>query len=219
MNRVADKIAMIARSATKVAAATRYCVAAVCGSSRLPPFPHQRFAHRVMAAARTTMPRSATPRARDFVATRMGTGFAGGLLCCAAAARRYCAAADCGSSRRQPFPHRTAAPHRVRAAHEGHQPFAATLTQTLSRRERERSPFPPLGESWIEGWHALHAASPTRYCAAADCGRRGMDGIPASKACAHRVMPSTPQSRVRGHVGLNQRFLTAGLFDGARRKQ
>jgi hypothetical protein len=29
------------------------------------------------------MPRSATPRARDFAATRMGTGFAGGLLRCA----------------------------------------------------------------------------------------------------------------------------------------
>jgi len=52
MSRVADKIAMIARSATKV-------------------------------VARTTMPRSATKRARDFIATSMGTGFAGGLLCCA----------------------------------------------------------------------------------------------------------------------------------------
>jgi hypothetical protein len=52
MSRVADKIAMIARRATKV-------------------------------VAETTMPRSATPRARDFVATRMGTGFAGGLLRCA----------------------------------------------------------------------------------------------------------------------------------------
>ncbi len=27
----------------------------------------------------------------------------------------------------------------------------ATLTQTLSQRERDRSLFPPLGESWIEG--------------------------------------------------------------------
>ncbi|MGA7750627.1 MAG: hypothetical protein WCA63_10820, partial [Gallionella sp.] len=52
MSLVADKIAMVARSATKV-------------------------------VAETTMPRSATPRARDFVATRMGTDFAGGLLCCA----------------------------------------------------------------------------------------------------------------------------------------
>jgi hypothetical protein len=50
MNRVADKNGMIARRATPVAAATRYCVAADCGSSRLLPFPHRRFAHRVMAA-------------------------------------------------------------------------------------------------------------------------------------------------------------------------
>src|SRR5574340_873431 len=71
MSRVADKIAMIARSATKV-------------------------------VAETTMPRSATQRARDFVATRMGSGFPGGLRRCAAAATRYCAAADCGGSRRQP---------------------------------------------------------------------------------------------------------------------
>jgi hypothetical protein len=33
--------------------------------------------------AGTTMPRSATMRARNFAATRMGTGFAGGLLRCA----------------------------------------------------------------------------------------------------------------------------------------
>ncbi|MFZ5523827.1 MAG: hypothetical protein ACOY9D_07050, partial [Pseudomonadota bacterium] len=52
MSRVADKIAMIARSATKV-------------------------------VAETTMPRSATPRARDFVETRMGSGFPGGLRRCA----------------------------------------------------------------------------------------------------------------------------------------
>jgi hypothetical protein len=76
--------------------------------------------------AGSTMPRSATPRAHDFVATLMGTGFAGGLLRCAAVATRYCAAADCGSNRKQPFPHLTATPHRVRAAHEGDQPFAAT---------------------------------------------------------------------------------------------
>ncbi len=50
MNRVADKNRMIARCATQVAAATRYCVAADCGSSRLLPFPHRRCAHRVMAA-------------------------------------------------------------------------------------------------------------------------------------------------------------------------
>ncbi|MGA9665780.1 MAG: hypothetical protein WBQ69_04930, partial [Gallionella sp.] len=50
MNRVADKNGMIARRATQVAAATRYCVAADCGSSRLLPFPHRRCAHRVMAA-------------------------------------------------------------------------------------------------------------------------------------------------------------------------
>jgi hypothetical protein len=50
MNRVANKNGMIARRATLVAAATRYCVAAVCGSSRLLPFPRQRFAHRVLAA-------------------------------------------------------------------------------------------------------------------------------------------------------------------------
>jgi len=50
MDRVADKNGMIARRATPVAAATRYCVAADCGSSRLLPFPHRRFAHRVMAA-------------------------------------------------------------------------------------------------------------------------------------------------------------------------
>ena len=29
---------------------------------------------------------------------------------------------------------------------------ASALTQTLSRRERERSPSLPLGESWREGW-------------------------------------------------------------------
>ena len=46
MNRIAGKIAMIARRATKV-------------------------------VARTTMPRSATPRARNFAATSTGTGFAG----------------------------------------------------------------------------------------------------------------------------------------------
>jgi phosphocarrier protein HPr len=32
-------------------------------------------------------------------------------------------------------------------------------------------------------------------------------GIPAPKTFVHRVMPPTPQSRVRGHVGLDQRFL------------
>jgi hypothetical protein len=85
MSRVADKIAMFARRATKVVAGT-------------------------------TMQRSTMPRARDFVATRMGTGFAGGLLRC------------------------------VRC--EGDQPFAAS--------------------------RALHPI---------------------------------PQNRVRGHVGLNQRFL------------
>ena len=52
MNRIAGKIAMIARRATKV-------------------------------VARTTMPRSATSRARDFSATLTGTGFAGGLSRCA----------------------------------------------------------------------------------------------------------------------------------------
>src|SRR5574340_1559391 len=63
MSLVVDKIAMIARSATNV-------------------------------VAETTMPRSATPRARDlavprnsaslrFVATRMGSGFPGGLRRCA----------------------------------------------------------------------------------------------------------------------------------------
>ena len=56
----------------------------------------------------------------------MGTAFAGGLLRCGAAATRYCAAADCGSSRMQPFPHQTATPHRVRAAHEGNRPFAVS---------------------------------------------------------------------------------------------
>ena len=104
-----------------------------------------------MAAAGTTMARSTTPRARDFVATPMGTGFAGGLLRCAAAATRYCVAADCGSSRWQPFPRRTAPPPRVRAAHEGDQPFAAS--------------------------------------------------------CA---LQPIPQNRVRDHVGLNQRFPSAG---------
>ena len=84
MSRVADKIAMIARRATKV-------------------------------VAETTMPRNTTQRARDFVATRVGTGFAGGLLRCARC--------------------------------EGDQPFAAL--------------------------YALHPI---------------------------------PQNRVRGHVGLNQRF-------------
>ncbi len=52
MNRIAGKIAMIARRATKV-------------------------------VARTTMPRSATSRARDFAATLTGTGFSGGLSRCA----------------------------------------------------------------------------------------------------------------------------------------
>ena len=52
MSRVADQIAMIARSATKV-------------------------------VAWTTMPRSATPRARNLTTTRMGTGISGDLLCCA----------------------------------------------------------------------------------------------------------------------------------------
>ena len=95
MNRVADKIAMIARSATKVVAET--CPHDTVRRSRLVrewgqrPFPRQRaLPHRVKAA----MPRSATPRARDlavprncaslrFVATHKGTGFAGGLLRCA----------------------------------------------------------------------------------------------------------------------------------------
>ena len=123
MNRVADKIAMIARSATKVVART--CPHNTVRRSRLVrewgrrPFPRQRaLPHRVKAA----MPRSATPRARDFIATRTGTGFAGGLLRCA----------PC----------------------EGHQPFAAS--------------------------HALHPI---------------------------------PQSRVRGHVGLNQCFLSSTQTD------
>jgi len=49
ISRVADKNWMIARRATQVAAATRYRVAADCGSSRRQPIPHRRFAHRVLA--------------------------------------------------------------------------------------------------------------------------------------------------------------------------
>ena len=52
MNRIAGKIAMIAKRATKV-------------------------------VARTTMPRSATSRARDLTETLTDTGFAGGLSRCA----------------------------------------------------------------------------------------------------------------------------------------
>jgi hypothetical protein len=47
----------------------------------------------------------------------------------------------------------------------------------------------------------------TRDRETAACGRRGVGGTPAPAACAHRVMPPTPQSRMRGHTGLNQRFL------------
>jgi hypothetical protein len=88
MSRVAEQIATIARSATKV-------------------------------VAKTTMPRSTTPQARDLVATSKGTDFAGDLQRCA----------PC----------------------EGNRPFAAE--------------------------HALHPI---------------------------------PQNRVRGHVGLDQRFLKFG---------
>ena len=80
MSRVAVQIAMIARSATKVAAATRYREAADCGSSRRRPFPHQPAApHRVRVVSGPTWPPSAARRARDLAATRTGTGFAGGL--------------------------------------------------------------------------------------------------------------------------------------------
>ncbi len=60
MSRVADKIAMIARRVTKVAAATRYCAAAACGSSRLPPLPHRRYTHRVRAAHEGDQPFAAS---------------------------------------------------------------------------------------------------------------------------------------------------------------
>ena len=127
MSRIAGKIAMLARSTTKVAAVTRYWRSQpIAGAAADSHSRTRRFAHRVMAVAETTMPRSATPRVRDFAATRMGTDFAGGLPRCAAAATRYCVAADCGSSRRQPFPRQTAMPLRIRAAHEGDQPFIAS---------------------------------------------------------------------------------------------
>jgi len=149
MSRVADKIAMIARRATKVAAVTRYCVAADCGSSRLLPFPRQRFAPRVLAAAGTTMPRSATPRAHDFVATRMGTGFVGGLLCCA----RCEGGGGCD-------------------------------TLPRSGRLREQPPACPARTGRL---------------------RRTVSGL--RPFAASRALHSIPQNHVRGHVGLNQRFL------------
>lgn len=71
MDRVAIKTRMDARRTTKVAAATRYwqsqpiAGAAACCHSRT-----HRFANRVMAAVRATMPRSATTQTPRFDATR-----------------------------------------------------------------------------------------------------------------------------------------------------
>jgi len=87
---------------------------AACGSNRLLPFPHQPLRASCHGSSHSTMPRSATQRAPVFVATHMGTGFAGGLL--RAAATRYCAAADCGSSRLQPPPAQDAHANRVGGA-------------------------------------------------------------------------------------------------------
>ena len=120
MSRVADKNGMIARRATQVAATTRYCDTAVCGSSRPPPFPHQPLRAPCYGGSYSTMPRSATTRAHvlavprncaslRFVATRTGIAIAGGLRHHApskgAVATRYCDTAVCGSDRRRPFPH------------------------------------------------------------------------------------------------------------------
>lgn len=83
MSRVADQITMIARRVTQVAAATRYRVAADCGSRRQQALSADGLRRTVSGLrAGTTMPRSATPRVRNLVATRTGTDFAGGLLRC-----------------------------------------------------------------------------------------------------------------------------------------
>ena len=80
MNRVADKNRMIARRATQVAAATRYCVAADCGSSRLLPFPHRRCAHRVMAESFYDAKERNTASA-CFCRNPQGHWLCGGLRC------------------------------------------------------------------------------------------------------------------------------------------
>ena len=50
---------------------------------------------------------------------------------------------------------------------------------------------------------------------------RGRAGHPAPSATHHRVRPATPQSRVRGHVGLNRRFLKFNkiIFKGDSRSE
>ena len=119
------------------------------------------------------------------------------------AATRYCAAADCtkstqsairlagcglvsGSSRRQPIPHRSFA-HRVLAV-----VFIA----------------PRYGGAMASGETTSHSTTLPKYSSqVAGYGASvGAAAFPAPKARTHRVMPPTPQSRVRGRVGIDQWF-------------
>ena len=142
MNRVADKNGMIARRATQVAAATRYCVAADCGSSRLLPFPHRRCAHRVMAAVILRC-QGAQHRERLFLSQPL---------------RALALRAVCGvrlrhvtgeASRLRERPLATIPAPTASRTVSWSLPFASALSSILSRsRERRRSSFPPLaGES------------------------------------------------------------------------
>jgi hypothetical protein len=201
-----------ARRPTPVAAATRYCVAADCGSSRLLPFPHRRLAHRVMAAV------ILAPTIRCGRAVRCESG--GSDLSRTKGLRPTVSRSLCqGAQHRerpflsQPEGHwlcgRSAAcgcDTLLRSSRLREQPLA-TPSRTGRLRPPRRECCSLRRESPFASSPFLHVASPTRYRVAADCGRRGVGGIPAPEARAHRVMPPTPQSRMRGHAGLNQRFL------------
>ena len=91
-----------------------------------------------------------------------------------------------GSSRRQPIPHRSFA-HRV---------LAVVLIA------------PRYGGAMASGETTSHSTTLPKYSSqVAGYGASvGAAAFPAPKARTHRVMPPTPQSRVRGRVGIDQWF-------------
>lgn len=150
MNRVADKIVMVARNATNVAAAACYwrnqpfSGATVCCHFRT-----RGFAHRVMVTAGATMPMSAILWVHDFAESSKATGSAGGLT------KPQAIQLNPQASKSQVM---------LRCAPcKGNQPFASSLTPILSHWDRGQSHFPFFLESWIASRYAFHPI-PHRMC-------------------------------------------------------
>ena len=180
MNRVADKNGVIARRATQVAAATRYRAAAVCGSSRGQPIPHRRFAHRVLAVVILRC-QGAQHSERPFLlqpSWALALRAVCGVRLLAKARPRHVTA-------QQPFAGATAGDH-SRTRRFAHRVMVATIR--------------------VVAFLACSLADTLLRSSRLREARRGRHSRTRGSR-AHRVMPPTPQSRMRGHAGLNQRFL------------